>query len=108
MNIMCQFLCQNLKEFEGPSATSKRRKIEKPRLYNLEYLKFGFTFAGSKSNPRPQCLVCGDILANETTVPNKLKRHFSTKYSNLLTKSVEYFVELSKSIKKQSLVFTKK
>ena len=53
MNIMCQFLCQNLKEFEGPSATSKRRKIEKPRLYNSEYLKFGFTFAGSKSNPRP-------------------------------------------------------
>ena len=38
---------------EGPSATSKKRKIEKPRLYNSEYLKFGFTFSGSESNPSP-------------------------------------------------------
>ena len=40
--------------------------------------------------------------------PNKLKHHFSTKHSNLLTKPVECFAKLSKSIKKQSLVFTKK
>ena len=39
---------------EGPSATRKKQKIEKPRLYNSEYLKFGFSFAGSESNPRPQ------------------------------------------------------
>ena len=93
---------------EGPSATSKTLKIEKPRLYNSEYLKFGFIFAGSESNPRPQCSVCVDILANETMVPNKLKRHFSTKHNNSLTKPVEYFVKLTKSIKKQSLIFTKK
>ena len=76
---------------EGPSGTSKKQKIEKPRLYNSKYLKLGLTFAGSESNPRPQCLVCGDILANESVVSNKLKRHFSTKHNNLLCKACEIF-----------------
>ena len=60
------------------SAKSKKLKTENPRLYNADYLKFVFTFAGNENNPRPQCLVCGDILANESMVPNKLKRHLST------------------------------
>ena len=93
---------------EESSAKSKKPKTEKPRLCNAEYLKFGFTFAGNENNPRPQCLVCGDILANESMVPSKLKRHLSTNHSNLITKPVEYFVQLSKSIKKQSLSFTKR
>ena len=41
-------------------------------------------------------------------VPNKSIRHLSTNHSNLITKPAEYFVQLSKSIKKQSLSFTKK
>ena len=76
------------------SAKSKKLKTENPRLYNADYLKFVFTFAGNENNPRPQCLVCGDILANESMVPNKLKRHLSTNHSNLITKPVEYFVQL--------------
>ena len=40
---------------EGPLATNKKQKIEKPRLYNSEYLKSGFTFAVGESNLRPQC-----------------------------------------------------
>ena len=54
---------------EESSAKSKKPKIEKPSLYNAEYLKFDFTFAGNENNSRPQCLVCGDILANESMVP---------------------------------------
>uniref|UniRef100_A0A0L8HYE7 HAT C-terminal dimerisation domain-containing protein n=1 Tax=Octopus bimaculoides TaxID=37653 RepID=A0A0L8HYE7_OCTBM len=38
----------------------------KPRLYNKDYTKLGFTFSGNEKNPRPLCLVCGDILANES------------------------------------------
>ena len=50
-------------------------------------MKFGFTFVRNESNPRPQYLVCGDILANESKVTNKLKRHFSTKHSKTLRSS---------------------
>ena len=93
---------------EESSAKSKKPKTEKPRSYNAEYLKFGFTFAGNTNNPMPQCLVCGDILANESMLPNKLKRRLSTNHSNLITNPVEIFVQLLKSIKKQSLSFTKR
>lgn len=83
-------------------------KSSKPRLYSEEYMKLGFTFSGDKINPRPQCLVCGDVLANESMVPNKLKRHFTSKHNNLLEKPIEYFKGLSNSMKKQSAFFTKK
>ena len=83
-------------------------KISKPRLYKKDYMKLGFTFSGNENNPCPQCLVCGDILANESMVPNKLQRHFSLKHSNLSTKPVEYFIELSKSRKKQFTTFIKR
>ncbi|KAM4808386.1 zinc finger BED domain-containing protein 5-like [Rhinophrynus dorsalis] len=83
-------------------------KMSKPRLYNKEYMKLGFTYSGNENNPCPQCLVCGEILANESMVPNKLKRHFTSKHSHLSEKPVEYFIELSKSIKKQSASFTKR
>ena len=57
------------------------RKITKPRLYNKDYIKLGFTFSGNENNPCPLCLVCGDTLANESMAPNKLKRHFTSKQS---------------------------
>jgi hypothetical protein len=41
-------------------------------------------------------------------VSNKLKRHFIIKHSHLSEKLVEYFIDLSKSIKKQSATFTKR
>ena len=83
-------------------------KITKPRLYNKDYIKLGFTFSGNENNPCPLCLVCGDTLANESMVPNKLKRHFTSKHSHLSEKPVEYFTELSKLTKKQSALFTKR
>ena len=64
-------------------------------------MKLGFTFSGNENNPCPLCLVCGDKLSNESMVPNKLKRHLSEK-------PVEYFIQLSKSLKKQSRIFTKR
>ena len=52
--------------------------------------------------------VCGNKLANKNIVPNKLKHHFTTKYNHLSKKPVEYFLQLLKSIKKQSTAFIKK
>ncbi|XP_078503253.1 zinc finger BED domain-containing protein 5-like [Lissotriton helveticus] len=83
-------------------------KISNPRSYNKDYMKLGFTFSGNENHPCPQCLVCGEILENESMSPNKLKQHFTTKHSHLSEKPVEYFIELSKSIRKQSASFTKR
>ena len=41
-------------------------------------------------------------------VPNKLKRHFTSKHGHLSKKPVEYFIQFSKSLKKQSTTFTKR
>ena len=85
-----------------------KRKVCKPRLYTEDYMKLGFTFSSNENNPCPLCLVCGDKLSNESMVPNKLKRHFISKHGHLSEKPVEYFIQLSKSLKKQSIRFTKR
>ena len=41
-------------------------------------------------------------------VSNKLKCHFLSKHGHLSKKPVEYFIQLSKSTKMQSIAFTKK
>ena len=86
-----------------------KRKVCKPCLYSEDYMKLGFTFFDDENNPCPLCLVCGDKLSNENMVPNKPKRHFTSKHGHLSEKPVEYFIQLSKSLKKkQSITFTKR
>ena len=72
--------------------------MSKCRLFKEDYMKLGFTFSGDERNPCPECLVCGDVLANESMVPNTLNRHFTSKHNNLSGKPLEYFKKLSKSI----------
>jgi hypothetical protein len=44
-------------------------------------IKFGFV-ATYDGVPKPQCVICGDVLANDTMKPSKLKRHLNTKQRN--------------------------
>lgn len=71
------------------SKETKRRKVV--RKYDIEYLKLGFTWNQDAVDPRPQCVVCFEILANESMRPSKLSRHIETKHSNLKNKSVDFF-----------------
>lgn len=48
----------------------------------------------SGSEPVPECLVCGDTLSNEAMIPNKLKRHLTTKNSHLVRERIDYFKRL--------------
>lgn len=80
----------------------------KTRLYFDSYLSMGFTWCGDGLLPKPKCVVCGDELSNESMVPSKLKRHFSTRHSNLSDKPVEYFKRLLLLNERQSLRFQKK
>ena len=50
-------------------------------------MKLGFTFSGNESNSCSLCLVCGDKLSNESMIPNKLKRHFTSKHGHLSEKN---------------------
>jgi len=61
------------------------------RKYDTSYLEFGFIWCGNESEPKPQCVVCYELLANECMKPAKLKRHLETKHSSLKSKLVEYF-----------------
>ncbi|KRX49877.1 hypothetical protein T09_12711 [Trichinella sp. T9] len=42
---------------------SKRRKVI--RKYDIDYLKFKFTWNGDHKDPRPLCVICYEILADE-------------------------------------------
>ena len=100
--------CQNTKISRHTSIPFTAHSLGKPGLYSEDYMKLGFTLSGNENNPCPLCLVCGDKLSNESMVPNKLKRHFTSKHGHLSEKPVEYFIQLSKSLKKQSTTFTKR
>jgi hypothetical protein len=47
-------------------------------------------YTGSENHPRPECVVCGEKLCNESMVPGKLKRHFNTKHSHLIGKDSQF------------------
>ncbi|XP_068246786.1 SCAN domain-containing protein 3-like [Palaemon carinicauda] len=56
----------------------------------------------------PLCVICGDKLANEAMVPNKLKRHLTLKHNHLANKPRSYFEGLLSEQKQQSAMLSKK
>ena len=68
---------------------SKRRKVI--RKYDQSYLSFGFSWTGTEGEPRPQCVMCGDVLSNESMKPAHLKRHLITKHAVLKDKPIAFF-----------------
>jgi hypothetical protein len=65
--------------YDEPSTSSPELKQKKIlRKYCSEYLQIGFSWNGDEEHPRPQCVICGCILANESMRPNKLHRHIRT------------------------------
>ncbi len=70
------------KPTEAPPAAKKLRR------YDEAYLQFGFTVT---ADLRPQCVVCAEVLANDSMKPCKLKRHLETKHAGIKNKPAEYF-----------------
>ncbi|XP_025207725.1 zinc finger BED domain-containing protein 5-like, partial [Melanaphis sacchari] len=93
------------------SSDSNRRNVNskstvgtKVRKYNTEYLQLGFTFAGTEDEPKPQCIICLEILSNESMKPSKLRRHFETKHGEFTSKSLDFFVVKLGEFKKSQKV----
>lgn len=55
------------------------------------YLKLGFTWTGSLDEPNPQCVVCSEILSNNSMKPSFLKRHLESKHKNVVNKELQFF-----------------
>ncbi|XP_026821623.1 zinc finger BED domain-containing protein 5-like [Rhopalosiphum maidis] len=75
----------------------KRKKVT--RKYDSEYLKIGFSWNEDIDDPRPQCIICYEMLANESMRPNKLRRHIETKHFDLKDQPLSYFETKLKELK---------
>nr|KAF6384250.1 zinc finger MYM-type containing 6 [Pipistrellus kuhlii] len=94
-------------ELDSPPA--KKKKIDIFQTYDVEYLKIGFIiYPGSKeSSPRPQCVICGEILPAEHMKPANLSHHLKTKHSELENKPVGFFEQKSLEMEYQNSSFKK-
>ena len=55
------------------------------------YLKFGFIGADEAGVQKPQCVVCGVVLSNDSMKPSNLKRHLHSKHKDYSSKPKEFF-----------------
>ncbi|XP_007948595.1 zinc finger MYM-type protein 6 [Orycteropus afer afer] len=86
---------KNDAELDSPPA--KKKRVGFFQTHDAEYLKVGFIICpGSKeSSPRPQCVICGEILPSEHMKPANLSHHLKTKHSELQNKPVDFFQQKS-------------
>ena len=74
---------------------------KKCRKYDASYITFGFTSQYRNGEECPQCVICNKLLANESMLPNKLKRHLSSAHSSLVEKPKEYFLRKLENLANQ-------
>ena len=61
---------------------SYRPEKKSPR-YIDHYLDFGLTFILQNGEEKPQCVISSKVLASESMLPNKLKRHLGKSHPQL-------------------------
>ena len=54
----------------------------KKRKYSEDYLQYGFTDAIANGQVVSQCVICFQILSNDSLSPSRLQRHLQTKHSS--------------------------
>lgn len=70
----------------GDSSSEAKKKL---RHYDKAYINLGFIEGQDKS--RPECIFCGEKLANDSMKPSKMKRHQETKHPETIGKDKEFF-----------------
>ncbi|KAL4085309.1 hypothetical protein QTP88_027168 [Uroleucon formosanum] len=103
---MDKFLNSSRKR-DNPEVISNIEKKQKIRKYDDSYLNFGFTSTVVANVEHPQCVVCLKVMAVESMLPNKMKRHLETVHGNLVNKPRDYFVSKLKAMAQQKHIFTK-
>ncbi|KAJ8349042.1 hypothetical protein SKAU_G00276310 [Synaphobranchus kaupii] len=67
------------------SSSATKKKI---RTYQESYINLGFTEGTDKT--RPECVICGEKLANDSMKPSKMKRHQETKHPETVGKDRDF------------------
>lgn len=75
--------------------------------YQEAYLQYGFTECIINGEQRPQCVLCYEVLANESMKPAKLKRHIATKQAQYQTNPIEFFKRKRNELNGQKLLTNK-
>ena len=73
---------------------------KKCRQYSTEYLSYGFIPA-PQNETKPMCLICMDVLSNDSMKLSKLKIHQEKKHIGKKDKPVEYFKKLRDDFQKE-------
>lgn len=71
------------------------------RKYNEDYIQYGFSWCGDETTPKPQCIICGEQLSNESMAPSKLIRHLNSNHPSDAKKDRQYFMRRLEQNKKQ-------
>ena len=86
--------------FDEPHSQLHRKEIpiQRPnqlyrRKYSEDFMKLGFTSKLINDEPRPQCVVCSEILGNESLKAGKLQRHIKAKHPKLFDKPITFFAD---------------
>ena len=69
----------------------KRSRSSFVRKYIAAYLHFWFIATDDDGVLKPQCVVCGVVLSNDSMKPSHLKRHLHTKQKEISTKPNKFF-----------------
>lgn len=88
---------------EPDSPLAKKKRVDSIQTCDAEYIKSGFIIcSGSKESPRAQCVICGEILPQESVMSVSLSNHLKAKHSELENKPVDFSEEKSLEIECQN------
>uniref|UniRef100_A0A9J8C488 Uncharacterized protein n=1 Tax=Cyprinus carpio carpio TaxID=630221 RepID=A0A9J8C488_CYPCA len=86
-------------------ACQREKMSSKKRKYSDSYIAFGFTWIGDAESPNPQCVVCGEVLANSSLKPSYMVRHLQTRHSQLQDMPASFFQgKLAELQKKKKII----
>jgi zinc finger BED domain-containing protein 5/7/8/9 len=77
--------------------------MSQKRIFQTDFIKLGFTSISEKGEDRPQCVICAQVLSNESLKLNKLKRHLETKHPSNVNKDEAFFQRHEQNMKRQRL-----
>ena len=91
------------------SSSGGHRPTKQPykRKYSEEFMKIGFTCILINDEPCPQCVVCFEVLANESLKAGKLKLPLTAKHSKFIQKPMSFFCGLEKELLSKKKIMTK-
>lgn len=67
------------------------KSISKKRLYNEDYIKYGFTIVEKSGIHLPQCVICHTVLSNDSIRLVHLENHLMTNHPGLKNNPIEFF-----------------